>query len=82
MARAIIRYSINGEASNATGNQVRGRLGEADFEWVGTASFEAEGPDVDELLDALGDVLRTLKSPPGGGTVDHVWIYLDSPTRE
>lgn len=42
--RAIIRYSINGERSNATGNEVTRALEDRGFQKTGTASFEAEGP--------------------------------------
>jgi hypothetical protein len=74
MARAIVRYSISGEQSNITGNAARGAL--ADFDKPGTALYEAEGSPAD-LIAALRDLLDVLEDPPGGGEVDHLWIYFD-----
>ncbi len=79
MARAIVRYSINGESSNITGNAARGALWEhGGFERSGTASFDADGPQED-LVTALRALLEVLDEMPGGGTLDHLWIYLDEP---
>lgn len=78
VARAIVRYSINGEGSNVTGNEARGLLQQAGFERHGrTAAFEAEDLDVPSLMAALRALLDTLENPPGGGAIDHLWVYVD-----
>jgi len=79
MARAIVRYSINGEQTNATGNAVRKLLQDAGFDRVGTASFEAFGPPQPILVAALRDALDILENPLGGGELDHLWLYVDDP---
>jgi hypothetical protein len=79
MARAIVRYSINGETSNVTGNAARMLLQNQAFDRLGTASFEADGPPQHDLLDTLRNLLVILENPPGGGSLDHLWIYLDEP---
>jgi hypothetical protein len=78
-ARAIVRYSINDEKSNVTGNQASQILEDAGFAKIGTASFEADVPDQEALVDALSRLLVILRNPPGGGRLDHLWIYLDHP---
>jgi len=77
MARAIIRYSIDGESSNTTGNALRKSLEDAGFDRIGTGAYEADGIDPAAGLLKLAEVLATLRTPPGGGTADHVWIYFD-----
>ena len=79
MARAIIRYSLDSDASNATGNQIRTDLEAAGFEKIGTASFEAWGIAQGDALNALDALFETLKNPPGGGNLDHLWVYFDDP---
>jgi hypothetical protein len=78
MARAIVRYSVSGEASNATGNQVRGILEAVGFERRGrTAALEVDGAALPDIFQAIRDALDLLEAPPGGGTLDHVWVYVD-----
>ncbi len=79
MARAIIRWSVNGERSNQTGNEVVGRLQQAGFERVGTASYEVDGAPMRHLVAALRDALDVLERPIGGGRLDHLWVYVDNP---
>jgi hypothetical protein len=79
MARAIVRYSINGESRNTTGNAARSALQEGGFEKIGTGSFEADGITMPGAISALADLLTVLLDPPGGGTVDHLWVYVDEP---
>lgn len=79
MARTIIRYSLDSDASNATGNQIRTDLQAVGFEKIGTASFEVWDIDQDAALNALDELFQTLKNPPGGGKLDHLWIYFDEP---
>lgn len=82
MARGIIRYSIDGEPANATGNQVRKKLEDGGWAKIGTAAFDAIDIDPADLVATLGEVLELLKAPPGGGVLDHLWIYIDSPDGE
>lgn len=77
MARAILRWSVSGEKNNATGLAVRKTVEQAGFERRGTGSWEADGPGTSDLIDALQQALDDLRAAPGGGRVDHVWIYLD-----
>lgn len=79
MARSIVRYSIDGEKTNATGNEARKILESAGFEKIGTASFEALDVDQAILLAALAQLTNLFANPPGGGRVDHLWVYLDEP---
>lgn len=79
MARAIVRYSINGEQTNVTGNAARKHLEAGGFDRLGTASFEADGANQGALVLALRQLLEILEDPPGGGWLDHLWIYLDDP---
>jgi hypothetical protein len=78
MARAIVRYSINGEGSNDTGNRAREGLEASGFEKIGTATFEADGAETRELIAALRALLAVLERPPGGGSLDHLWVYVDN----
>jgi hypothetical protein len=79
-ARSIINYSFEGEGSNVSGNAVREALEAAHFEKLSTASYHTEGRTEDELVDALTDVLGIIREPPGGGRVDHLWVYRDGTT--
>jgi hypothetical protein len=74
MARAIVRYSISNEKSNVTGNAARDAL--AGFGKPGTALYECEDSPA-ALMAALRGLLEVLEDPPGGGEVDHLWIYFD-----
>ena len=78
MARAIIRYSMNGEKSNETGNAVGKILKDAYFVKAGrTACYEADGVSAVEAVKAIKRALDLLATPPGGGRPDHVWVYVD-----
>lgn len=77
MPRAIVRFSLDGDRSNLTGNAIR-----KDLEWlgadrIGTGAYELETPDLQGLIAAMQDTLEALKHPAGGGQVDHFWLYLD-----
>lgn len=73
MARAIMRYSLAAEGTNAR-SEFRSRLDAAGFEKLGTASWEAVDGDVLVLVDAIRDILAILAR---SGSLDHLWIYLD-----
>lgn len=78
MTRAIVRYSIDG--SSETANRARAALEvNSAFHKVGTGAYEARGPDESEIISRLGHLLEVLKERPGGGRLDHLWIYLDTP---
>jgi hypothetical protein len=76
VARATVRYSFDGETTNVSGTRARTQLEGNGFSRLGTASLEAYG-DVPDLVAALRELLDVLENPPGGGTLDHAWIYLD-----
>lgn len=75
----IVRYSLDGETANKTGNEIRANLEAAGFSKIGTASFDAEDISHADARDALRGLLDTLESPPGGGALDHLWVYFDHP---
>ena len=77
MGRAIIRFSMDNDRSHVTGNLVRKELTDAGFEKIGTASFEADDLPQDQIFDALNKAVKILRDAPGGGTLDHLWIYVD-----
>lgn len=77
MARGIVRWSIGGENNNATGLRIRKVLEDAGFDRMGTGTWEADGPPTADVIDAIQDALDLMKHPPGGGQLDHVWIYVD-----
>lgn len=77
MPRAIVRFSIDGEASNATGNDVRRMLEDQHADRIGTGAFELEDPDLEFVLSMMQDVLERMKAPRGGGHLDHFWLYID-----
>lgn len=79
MARAICRCSLNADTSNVTGNEVRSQLEEAGFDRLGTASTECDDALEADLFNALRDLLDVLGRRPGGGKLDHLWVYLDDP---
>lgn len=77
MTRAIVRWSISGEQNNATGLQIRKVLTNAYFARRGTGTWEIDGAPTHHVIDAVQDALELMKNPPGGGNLDHVWIYID-----
>lgn len=79
MARAIIRWSVNGEGSNQTGNAITKELEANGFGKIGTAAYEAEDAPLPTILTGIRQALDRLENPPGGGSLDHVWIYVDTP---
>lgn len=77
MARAIIRWSFSGEPSNVSGNAVRKRLRESGFDRTGTGSAEATDLSTASAIGGIEDALDVMLHPPGGGRLDHVWVYID-----
>lgn len=79
MARAIVRYSLNGDNANGNvnGNDVRRILQDGQFDKIGTASLEADGPRVNELLEVLERTMQRLRQLPDNTRLDHLWIYVD-----
>ena len=74
MARAIIRYSFGTPDTDAR-KAIRDALDDADFERIGTGTFQGEG-ERRALIDALTEALAAADSAE---TLDHLWIYLDEP---
>ncbi len=77
MPRAIVRFSLDNEQSNITGNAIRKDLEELGAEKIGTGAYELDNPDLEAVIDAMQSALEMLKHPAGGGRVDHFWLYLD-----
>ncbi len=51
---------------------------EREYEVSGRATVEGSG-DLLTLLADLRRVLDIVEEAPGGGTLDHLWVYLDTP---
>jgi hypothetical protein len=49
------------------------------FDKVGTASFDAADAEIGDVLSGLKALTTLLENPPGGGTLDHLWVYVDDP---
>ena len=79
MARAIIRYSFDRD-NGTTNTQIRNMLEAKGFDKIGTSSFEADNLPQPSILDALEEVVDLIRVAPGGGTLDHLWVYVDEPT--
>jgi hypothetical protein len=82
MARAIVRFSLNGDYGSKARNQAVALLADAGFERVGTGSHEAYGAPQDVLVDVLQELLALLHDPPGRGQLDHLWVYLEAEESE
>lgn len=76
MYRATIRYSIDGESSSRTNRAVKKQLQDDGFLPAGTATHELETPSLGAAIGALKGALDTIVDAPGGGALDHVWIYI------
>jgi hypothetical protein len=82
MARAIIRYSCDGDEGKATRKEIRKRLGVSDvrFQRRGTASWETSGdpePSVGQVLKAIRWLLEGIEETGDNDALDHLWIYID-----
>jgi hypothetical protein len=82
MARAIIRYSFDGNAGKAIRTEIRKRLSQNFVQHGKTASWESR-PSA-PLTDVLSDLRWALdvaqrKIPEGQRVLDHIWIYIDDP---
>ena len=79
MARAIIRYSFDGEEGKAIRHEIGKRLlSSGRFARHGTASWEST-PDT-SVPDAISDIrwaLEYVQEHPDA--LDHIWIYIDDP---
>ncbi len=79
VARAIVRFSLDGDYGSRATNKARKVLEDAGFDKIGTASYEVDGPSQEDIIAALDATLQILRSLPGGATLDHLWVYLDEP---
>jgi hypothetical protein len=75
MARAIVRYSFDGDR-RASRQAIRDALRAAGFVRIGTGSFEADAAALGPLVAALKTSLDVAADPPEG-ELDHLWIYID-----
>jgi len=83
--RAIIRLSIDQEKNSKLRNHVAALLRAAGFTKVGTGSWEHRSITMQQLKDVMAifwhsaaDPQRNAGADPGV-TMDHVWIYTDTP---
>ena len=79
MARAIVRYSMNGSSGKGTRAEIRKFLTGLQFRSVGTATYES--PDVDLKL-ALASMQKVLAILLSAGHLDHVWVYVDTASTD
>jgi hypothetical protein len=81
MARAIIRFSLDGVGASTVGTRAEAKsaLEQVGFESIGTSSYEADNPNQTVLVDGLRQALDIFEHAPAGVSLDHLWIYLDSP---
>jgi hypothetical protein len=79
VARAIVRWSITGEKSNESGNEIVEILTANGFVRVGTASYESDDQPLPKLFDTMRRAMAVMQSPVGGGNLDHFWVYVSVP---
>jgi hypothetical protein len=79
MARAIIRYSFDGDEGKAIRMEIRKRLmADGLFVAHGTGSWEsAEGVSLGDAISRIRWALEYVEQHPHA--LDHIWIYLDEP---
>lgn len=82
MARVIIRTAMHEGVPGQTQSRIRKHLREeCGYETAGRATVEGSGT-VEEIADQLKQLIDIIANPPGGGTLDHLWIYVDTPDYE
>lgn len=81
MARAIIRYSFDGDHAKNIRAEIRKRLtADGRFRRLGTASWESTpGTSIYDTVSAIRWALEVVEASPSGN-LDHVWIYIDDPS--
>lgn len=76
--RAIIRFSVDGEANSALRNKLANWLIGKGFVRAGnTATYEHQHIAKADLAKVLGDFWRKANSHQGPGRLDHFWMYSD-----
>jgi hypothetical protein len=66
-------------APGLTQQRVREHLRDAcGYEISGRATVEGNG-ELGALIDHLRQLLDIIEEAPGGGVLDHLWVYLDTP---
>jgi hypothetical protein len=82
VARAIIRYSFDGDEGKPIRTEIRKRLSTNFVQQGKTASWESR-PDtaLSQLLSDLRWVLERVQTeiPDEARVLDHIWIYIDDP---
>lgn len=82
MARVIIRTAMHEGEPGKTQDAIRKHLRNAcGYETAGRATVEGDG-DVAEIMQQLRTLLEIIEQSPGGGVLDHLWIYVDTPDYE
>ncbi len=79
MARAVIRYSFDGDEGKTIRMEIRKRLMAEDlFVARGTASWEsAENTDLGAVIGRIRWALEALEGTDPDA-LDHIWIYIDN----
>lgn len=76
--RAIIRFSVDGEANSALRNKLANWLTGKGFVRAGnTATYEHPHIAKADLAKVLGDFWRKANVHQGPGRLDHFWMYSD-----
>jgi hypothetical protein len=76
--RAIVRFSVDGEANSALRNNLSGVLTRAGFSRnANTATYEASHLSKGDIGKALGEFWRRANGHKGPGRLDHFWMYSD-----
>lgn len=82
VARVIIRTAMHEGKPGKTQQAIRKHLrDDCGYETAGRATVEGDG-NVAEIMQQLRTLLEILEASPGGGVLDHLWIYVDTPDYE
>jgi len=84
MARAIVRFSMNGDTTSAVRNAAVERLRNAGFANTATGTWEVQGAALVPVATAVQEALEILQNPAvhvpnavPGAALDHIWVYID-----
>ncbi len=79
--RAIVRFSVDGEADGQLRNRLAGVLTNAGFALNPHVTATWEHPDIppNDLAQTMADFWNAAHNPPNNAHLDHVWMYSDNP---
>jgi hypothetical protein len=79
VARAIVRFSLDGDYGSATTNRVRAELQARGVMNIGTSVYKGFA-ELDTITDAIRAELDVLDQPSGSASLDHLLVYVDRRT--